>query len=288
MDKDVKVTIGIPFYNAGKHLFYSIRSVINQTFADWELILVDDGSTDNSLQIAQRFTDPRIRIIHDNLNRGISFRLNQIISEAQGKYLARMDADDIAFPERLEEQVSIMENDPSLEIIDSEAIIINENNEVTGSRSMKTDLANPRKVFDTAQFIHPTVMFRKSFIEKYLYNSEFDGAEDRDLWMRCCHSAHYHKIDRPLLFYREPGKLNIKSYLFRGSQLTKLFKKHRNKISMGLFTELILKNRIRQIVSFTAHFLNLEAVLIRRRNKALSLSEVKFYSQKLAAAIQNK
>jgi hypothetical protein len=131
-------------------------------------------------------------------------------------------------------------------------------------------------------------MFRKDFIEKYLYNSEFDGAEDRDLWIRCGESVNFHKIDHPLLFYRESGKLNIKSLLFRYSKLTKLFKKHRNRIPGPFYTELIIKNRIRQIVSFTAHILNLDALLIRRRNKALTSTEIKFYSERLAAAIQNE
>jgi glycosyltransferase involved in cell wall biosynthesis len=261
--------------------------VINQTFHDWELILTDDGSTDNSLQIARSFNDPRIRIIHDHVNRGISFRLNQIISESKGKFIARMDADDIAFPERLEEQLILLENDQELDLIDSEVIIINEKNEITGSRSMETDFNDLRKVFDSAQFIHPTVMFRKSFIGKFCYDGEFDGAEDRDLWIRSHEFVKAGKINHPLLFYRESGRLNIKSYLFRCAHLVKLIKKHKGKIDTSLYRKLLMRMWVRKITAIVAHVLKVDALFIKRRNRLLPDNGKKFFTEKLAEAIKN-
>ena len=99
------VTIGIPFYNASQFLEYAIKSVINQTYTNWELILVDDGSTDDSLSIARSFNDQRIKILSDGVNKGLVSRLNEIILNSRGSYIARMDADDIMHFERIEKQI---------------------------------------------------------------------------------------------------------------------------------------------------------------------------------------
>src|SRR5438309_10301144 len=91
----VSVSIGIPFLNARRFLADAVRSVFAQTCDDWELLLVDDGSTDGSLDVVRSIDDPRVRVISDGTNRGLCARLNQIASLARGKYLARMDADDL-------------------------------------------------------------------------------------------------------------------------------------------------------------------------------------------------
>lgn len=285
MDKAVKVTVGIPFYNAGKYFALAIQSIINQSYKNWELILVNDGSTDDSLKIAMSFTDPRIRVMHDNTNRGISFRLNQIIAEAKGQYIARMDADDLAFPDRLKEQVDMFERDPRLDIVDSEAVIIHEHNEVIGKRAVRYDFTSIRQTFGSVRFIHPTVMFRKSFIEKFLYNSEFDGAEDRDLWIRCYETAHVGKIPYPLYFYRESNRLNIKTYHNRCSQLVKLFKAHIEKITPFFYYTLIFKIRIKELIYTILHVFNMDVLLLRRRNMILQYDEMNFYASQLQKAI---
>src|SRR5690349_10645893 len=108
------VTVGIPFFNNASSLSDALRSIFAQTFTDWELILADDGSTDESLSIARSVRDPRVMVMSDGGNRGLVFRLNQITSAARGKYIARMDADDLSHPARLQRQVSLLERDPVL------------------------------------------------------------------------------------------------------------------------------------------------------------------------------
>ena len=106
------ISIGIPFYNAEKYLKFAIQSVIAQSYQNWELILVDDGSSDNSLEIAQDFAlkDARIRVICDGKNRKLPYRLNQLILESKGDFIARMDADDIMHPDRLLIQLTYLKN----------------------------------------------------------------------------------------------------------------------------------------------------------------------------------
>ena len=95
------VTIGIPIFNAEATLLETVQSVISQTVRDWELILIDDGSRDGSLAIANSIQDPRIRVLSDGVNKGLPARLNQIVDEAKYDLIMRMDADDLMHPQRL-------------------------------------------------------------------------------------------------------------------------------------------------------------------------------------------
>ena len=122
------VTIGLPFYNAEKYLALAIESVLQQTYTDWELLLLDDGSTDNSLSIAQSYAqkDSRIKVISDGKNKNLATRLNELPSLAQGLYLARMDADDMMHPARIERQLAVLETHPEIDVLGTNAYIIND------------------------------------------------------------------------------------------------------------------------------------------------------------------
>ena len=130
------VTIGLPFYNAEKYLALAIESVLQQTYTDWELLLLDDGSTDNSLSIAQSYAqkDSRIKVISDGKNKNLATRLNELPSLAQGLYLARMDADDIMLPARIERQLAVLKAHPEIDVLGTNAYIINDENAVTSTR----------------------------------------------------------------------------------------------------------------------------------------------------------
>ena len=122
------VTIGLPFYNAEKYLALAIESVLQQTYTNWELLLLDDGSTDNSLSIAQSYAqkDSRIKVISDGKNKNLATRLNELPSLAQGLYLARMDADDIMLPARIERQLAVLKAHPEIDVLGTNAYIIND------------------------------------------------------------------------------------------------------------------------------------------------------------------
>ena len=113
--KEVFISVGIPVYNAEKFLEKTIRSVLNQSYKNFELIITDDGSSDKSVDIVKSFNDSRITLIADGENRGISYRLNQQIRLAKGKYFFRMDADDLMFPERIFTQVNFLEQNPEID-----------------------------------------------------------------------------------------------------------------------------------------------------------------------------
>ena len=118
------VTVGLPMYNPGRFLDLAVRSVFAQTYDNWELIILDDGSTDGSLELARRIRDPRVNVFSDGKNRGLPYRLNQILDLASGQFIARMDADDLMHPERIERQGKHLLAYPEADAVTTGAILI--------------------------------------------------------------------------------------------------------------------------------------------------------------------
>lgn len=199
------VTIAIPIYNAERYLRNAIQSCINQTYKSWELLLMCDGSTDQSTVIAKEFADrdSRIKLIDDGQNRGLIARLNQSVDMCRTKYYARMDADDIMCINRLEEQVTFMEEHTEVDVCGSSIMTIDNNNVIIGSGF------NNGKVYG---FIHPTVMGRTRWFKANPYADWALRAEDFELWTRTSSRSNFYVIAKPLLFYREFGVPTFKKY----------------------------------------------------------------------------
>ena len=273
------VTIGIPCYNAEKFLAQSIASVINQTYQDWELIIVDDGSTDQSLSIAKSFKDERIRIITDGTNKGISYRLNQIIQEAKGEFFCRMDADDIMFPERIKIQWEYFQGNPEINVIGSFAVVIDDDNKILGIR--KTSLPNDiNECFKAVPFIHPTVMGQTSWFKNFGYTNDLKGVEDADLWIRSFNHSKFSIIEEPLLFYRDPPQLKIKTYRFRIGQYIRLIQRNKPQLKCPKFTsnKFIIVSIAKLYTYSILKFLKLESFVMKRRNIRLSTNEISKYN----------
>lgn len=204
------ISIGIPFYNAEKYLAFAIQSVLSQSYKNWELILVDDGSTDNSLKIANWFSykDGRIRVICDGENRQLPYRLNQLIKESKGKFIARMDADDIMHPERLKKQLIILQENSDIDVLGTNAYIIDENNLVFARRYQKTN-----GLESVESFIHPSIMGKKSWFLANPYDEKAIRIEDAELWYRVKQKSNFMVMYEPLFFYRETGGNYYSKYL---------------------------------------------------------------------------
>ena len=164
------VTVAMPIYNAGRYLRMAVSSIVFQTFDDWELLIIDDGSTDNALASITDILDPRIKIFCDGHNRGLAARLNQAIDHARGEFLARMDQDDVSYPDRLARQVTLLRQDGTLDIVASRALLIDENNHAIGqfpfAEGHEAITARPWQGFP---FPHPSWMGRRSWFRKHRY-----------------------------------------------------------------------------------------------------------------------
>ena len=213
---DPLVTIGIPVYNVGRFIGQTLKSVLSQTYTNFELIITDDGSTDNTVEIIRSFNDPRIRLVVDGENHGISYRLNQQIALAKGKYFVRMDGDDLMFPNRVEKQVRYLEEHPDVDVVGAGAVIIDDDNQIIGLRIYnKINCKKPIDAIKSIPFIHPTVTGKTDFFRRHKYDEDLSGVEDKDLWCRGLQDSVYGMMPEPLLFYRDPLKLKLKTYLSR-------------------------------------------------------------------------
>jgi glycosyltransferase involved in cell wall biosynthesis len=200
------VSVILPVYNAERFLREAIESILNQTFTDFELLLINDGSTDSSEQILKSYTDPRIVYIRNEHNSGLIFTLNKGLELAKGKYIARMDSDDISFIERLQKQVAFLETSDvavvasTVDMIDAQGKHLplwKDDRMCISSHSIKAFLPKNNCI------AHPSVMGRAEVLKKYKYQSDQKEAEDYDLWLRlAADGKQIAKLNEPLLLYR--------------------------------------------------------------------------------------
>lgn len=207
MNKVPVISVIMPVYNAEKYLGEAIQSILDQTFRDLEFIIINDGSTDKSLNIINGYArkDDRVVVI-DRENRGIVATLNEGIESAKGKYIARMDADDISLPIRLEKQLELMGKE-NLDICGSHYFLINNNGDINGLNL--TPLSHETcfiTLGSKVPFAHPSVMIRKDYLlnnDLKYGQSEYKIAEDFDLWMRMYEKgARFGSVNEVLFKYR--------------------------------------------------------------------------------------
>jgi glycosyltransferase involved in cell wall biosynthesis len=204
-----EITVLMPVYNASEYVRKTIDSILNQTFTDFEFLIINDGSSDDSEEIIKSYSDPRIRLVNNEKNLKLIATLNRGINLAQGKYIARMDADDICLPTRLEKQYKVMEEDPEIALCG------------TGIKMMGKKFFQPIVITDPERirnvmrafniFFHPTVMFRKSVLieNNFRYNPDYLHAEDYQLFQLMSEKHKLINIDETLLLYRlSPGGIS--------------------------------------------------------------------------------
>jgi hypothetical protein len=198
------VSVVMSVYNAERFLREAVESILNQSFSDFEFIIVNDGSTDRTGAILQSYTDRRITVINQE-NAGVTKALNNGLALATGKYVARQDADDVSKPQRLEKQVAFMEGNPAVGLLGTRFEFIDENGEVTRLGVLSTDNKTlQQRLTVINQFSHGSVMIRKEALDKVGYFREFFRyAQDYDLWLRI--ADHYNVCNLPdyLFRYRE-------------------------------------------------------------------------------------
>ena len=203
-----EVSVIMPVYNAARYLRFAIDSIIQQTFRQLELIIINDGSTDDSEQIILSYKDPRIVYVKNDGNKGLIYTLTLAINLAKGKYIARMDADDIAVLTRIEKQFEWLRANPQTTVVASLVKIITQDGVETGRWNDDQKTITYRQIKRTMKWrnclAHPSVMFSAEVGKKYLYNPIQIGCEDFDLWLRIIGDGLFiEKIPENLLQYRE-------------------------------------------------------------------------------------
>ncbi len=192
-------------YNGEKFLKEAIDSVLNQTYTDFEFIIYNDCSTDNSSKIIESYCDKRIVLINNEQNRGLTVNLHDGMNKATSKYIARMDADDICMPDRFQNQLNFLEANPDISILGSSVIFFDEyGTEILGTQPLTHDEIIVELLLGYTM-MHPSVMMRLSDFKKHNlnYNPHFRYSQDFDLWVRVSRILKMANLSKPLIKMRE-------------------------------------------------------------------------------------
>lgn len=195
-----RITVLMPVYNAERFLAQAIDSVLAQTFTDFELLMLDDCSTDGSLSIIQSYSDPRIRLYQNEQNMGISPTLNRGIALAQSALIARMDADDLCHPQRLQKQYDYLQQNPDCAMVSSLVRVISEEGNLLRIDDFKSPYFYYNLTFE-CWIYHPTITFRKQAIEE-IGGYTVPYSEDFELFWQLLRRHKIHNLPELLLDYR--------------------------------------------------------------------------------------
>lgn len=273
------VTISIPIYNAEKYLDYAICSCINQTYTNWELLLMCDGSTDNSLQIAESYAakDARITVVNDGTNKGLVYRLNQSVQMAKGKYYARMDADDIMCVDRIAEEVNFLEHNQNVNVVGCSTMLIDSQNHIIGSANKENG----------DFFAHPSVMGRLEWFKNNPYDEAFIRMEDSDLWRRT--ALPFVNISKPLLFYRVDENNTIRKMLLSYKtkrKMARYYKRYNKNVIWGIMV--YCESLIKAMISIVADCFGMYESILKKRKYREVLKDDLLTDKELYLAISKQ
>jgi L-malate glycosyltransferase len=215
----VALTVLMPVYNGERFLKSAIESILSQSFSDFEFLIINDGSTDNSDTIIRSFNDKRITLVSNEKNLGLISSLNKGINLAKGKYIARMDGDDISLPERLSKQIGFLELHPEVSLVATNIQLVDEGENDLGMWAEDVRTKTEKEIRSLLPYTnciaHPSIVIRTPVAKKFLYDERQINNEDWDLWMRLASAGHkLAKINEPLLKYR----LHTNSITFQSNQ----------------------------------------------------------------------
>lgn len=227
MNHSPLVSVVMSVYNAEKDVYRAISSLLKQSYSNLEVIIINDGSTDSSHERCLEFSDKRIHYIHHNDNKGLHVRLNEGIALASGQYLARMDADDISFLDRIQRQVDFLELNGNVDLIASTMVVMNDIGEPLGVRGQGLAHGDVvKKPWKPLFFPHPTWMGRIEWFQKYGYSHDYVRCEDQELLLRSYGNSVFHIEDAPVLAYQDVNLMSAKAFLSRKNYSRLLYSKY--------------------------------------------------------------
>jgi glycosyltransferase involved in cell wall biosynthesis len=232
------VSIVMPVFNGTPTIQAAIRSIQNQTFDAWELVLIDDASNDDLHSLISQFDDSRIRLVKNAVNLGLAASLNRGIGLAVAPYIARMDADDVSYPERLATQYEFLEKHRDVDLVGSKALVFRGNGEAVG---IMPAAAKHKEIFDARlsgafPLYHPTWMGRAEWFRQHAYDPKFHKAQDYELLLRASQTSIYANVQDVLLGYRAEQSNLQKRLLTRCFVLKALAK---NALGNGKFRDFL-------------------------------------------------
>ncbi|MFH1306928.1 MAG: glycosyltransferase [Candidatus Micrarchaeota archaeon] len=258
----IEVSIVMPVLNSEKFLAEAIESVLGQKFQNWEFVVVEGRSKDNSLEILEKFAkqDKRLKIIKAK-GKGVSHAANIGIKKAKGKFVVRMDADDVCFRERIGKEIKFMKKHPEIGVVGSACVMIDEKGkELYVAKKPAEDKGIKKYMYFKCPFFHPTIMARRKLLLSVGgYDEKLKVGEDYDLWARLGRKTKFANIAEPLLYYRKhdenlslrkfeemrsvQGK--ILNYMEKNYEIASWMKMQKH---IGIMLDKLVVNKIRKII----------------------------------------
>lgn len=264
------VSIVIPFYNNEATILDAVRSVFIQTYTNWELILLNDGSTDKSIDLVSKISDKRVRVVSDGINKGLVFRLNQAPLLSNADYLARMDGDDLMHPDRIAKQMELLISDNTIDLVDTGTYTISEIGEPVGIRGIEPIQYDPKKFIDGAMLLHASIIGKRNWFLNNKYDPKYIRGEDCELWARTYKTSIFKRVMEPLYIVRE-GKIKIANYVKATETMRKIFRTYGPQILSKKELEIkILKTRLKVALYKVFGLFNMQDYLTSKRNNTLN------------------
>jgi len=277
------VSITSAFFNEGPVLLDMVKSVFAQTFTDWELILLDDGSTDNSLQLAQSIDDPRVRVFTNGRNLGTAKSLNKLTTLARGEYITRMDADDMCSPERIQKQLELFGENPDLDVVGTGMVCLDANGFPLG-RSLATpehaDIC--KEPYRRIMLYHPSAMAKKSWFEKNQYDESLrlGLAEDFNLFLRSYKHSKFGNVPEALLYYRLKQSWSFKRMrITRCNNARSIFEHFRRQDNLGKGLYYAGMQFVKLVAGAAYCMIWSRKKYLAKRYQPLTKSQLEFYQQ---------
>lgn len=266
------VTVILPVYNAEAYLAEAIGSILNQTFSDLELLIINDGSTDGSVDVINSFKDERIRLVHNDANLKLIATLNKGIELARGKYMARMDADDVSLSARVQKQVAVMEAHAEIGVCSCwfESFGAGANQVVKYPESH--DAIRLMLLYQTA-LCHAAAMFRMEFLKRinFRYSPQFVHAEDLEIWVRLAPQTKFANVQEVLYKVRmHPASVSAVNEQIQKKHTIEILKMQLEKLGMILSEEEVIIFREIAYSNFKAEkqYITKAEVLLTRLSEA--------------------
>jgi len=285
-----KVSIVMPVYNGERYLGIAIESVLRQTYKDFELLIINDGSTDDSAGIISKYSDSRITLIQNESKNGVSAARNAGLARANGEYVAFLDCDDVATPDRLSVQVDFLESHNEFVMIGARVLVIDENGNPTGDKWKypASSAQIPSILLFQNYFTQSAVCARTSCLVQHWYRTEYPPAEDYELWLRMARMGSVWNLPKCLLHYRKhPGGMSTVRADALERSVVMILKKQINELGLKVTPgEINMHRRVGEILSrdWTFEQLDeLEAWLLKLRdaNSCVHLYPADIFIQQL-------
>ncbi len=281
------VTIILPCYNAEKTIIDTIKSVQAQSYKNWKLIIIDDGSTDNSIEKIKSVEDKRIKLYTDNQNKGCPARLKEGVSYTQGKFIARIDSDDLMFPDRLEKQVNFLLYNQDVDIVGGGLVSINNSLDVKGLRTPPEKVDSAYQIFRGEVLYHPAIMGRREWFIKHSYLPEYKYSDDYALWCSASKNLKIANLQEPVIFYREHEVFTYKKYRGRRTDVKSIIKRFAPDIIGTANTrKLLLRRYIKDFIYTLFYFSGLWKYTSKLSNRKLTYKQIETYSRILKSILE--